>query len=98
MAKKKYGNKRRYLELVIMQLAGSITDLKTQVEYVLCPSVVIDGLKRPAIRYIADFVYTDDSGKTVVEDCKGMLTPVYKLKRHLMMYFHGIKINEIFQK
>jgi len=95
MAKQKA---RRYLELVIMQLAGSITDLKTQVEYVLCPSVVIDGRKRPAIMYIADFVYTDDSGKTVVEDCKGMLTPVYKLKRHLMMYFHGIKINEIFQK
>ena len=89
---------RRYRELVIMQLAGAITDLKTQVAYVLCPSVVIAGRKRPAIRYIADFVYTDDAGKTVVEDCKGMLTPVYKRKRHLMMHVHGIKINEIFQR
>ena len=113
MAKQKYGNKmtvvdgetfaskleaRRYRELVIMQLAGAITDLKTQVAYVLCPYVVIAGRKRPAIRYIADFVYTDDEGKTVVEDAKGVLTPVYKLKRHLMMHVHGIKINEIFQR
>jgi len=113
MAKQKYGNKmtvvdgetfaskleaRRYRELVIMQLAGAITDLKTQVAYVLCPSVVIAGLKRRSMRYIADFVYKDDEGKTVVEDAKGVLTPVYKLKRHLMMHVHGIKINEIFQR
>jgi len=50
------------------------------------------------MRYIADFVYKDDEGKTVVEDAKGVLTPVYKLKRHLMMHVHGIKINEIFQR
>ena len=113
MAKQKYGNKmkvvdgetfssileaRRYRELVIMQRSGAITDLKTQVAYVLCPSVVIAGRKRRSMSYIADFVYKDDEGKTVVEDAKGVLTPVYKRKRHLMMHVHGIKINEIFQR
>jgi hypothetical protein len=73
--------------------AKKITDLQLQVKYELAPSVVIQGRKRPPIRYVADFVYMQD-GKRVVEDVKGMLTPVYKLKRHLMATVHGIEILE----
>lgn len=43
--------------------------------------------------YIADFVYTEN-GKKVVEDVKGCRTEVYKLKKKMVLYFHGIKIKE----
>lgn len=49
-----------------------------------------------AVTYIADFVYTDTAtGQTVVEDSKGMRTRDYILKRKLMLYIHGIKIQEV---
>lgn len=48
-----------------------------------------------AVTYIADFVYTDTTtGKEVVEDAKGMRTKDYVIKRKLMLYIHGIKIQE----
>jgi hypothetical protein len=43
--------------------------------------------------YIADFVYQED-GKLVVEDVKGHRTEVYKLKKKLMLWVHGIRIKE----
>lgn len=49
-----------------------------------------------ACTYVADFVYTDvQSGKTVVEDAKGMKTEVYRIKKKLMLYVHGIRIIEV---
>lgn len=49
-----------------------------------------------AVTYIADFVYTDSAtGKVVVEDAKGMRTDKYIIKRKLMLYIHGIKIQEV---
>lgn len=48
--------------------------------------------------YIADFVYTEN-GQQVVEDTKGCKAgaayAIYKIKRKLMLYIHGIKIKEI---
>jgi hypothetical protein len=83
----------RYLQLIMLGKAKKITDLQLQVKYELAPSVVIQGRKRPPIRYVADFVYMQD-GKQVTEDVKGMETPVYRLKRHLMATVHGIEILE----
>ncbi len=49
-----------------------------------------------AVTYKADFTYIDvATGKTVVEDSKGMRTRDYILKRKLMLYIHGIKIQEV---
>lgn len=48
-----------------------------------------------AVTYIADFVYTSATGKVVVEDAKGMRTRDYIIKRKLMLYIHGIKIQEV---
>jgi hypothetical protein len=86
---------RRYLVLVEMEQAGEITNLRRQVKFELIPSVRILGSKRatPALRYVADFVY-DQGGKTIVEDVKGLLTPVYKIKRHLMKHIFNIDILE----
>lgn len=85
----------RYANLKLMQRAGLICDLRRQVKFVLAPSVMIKGEKRatPALCYTADFGYTEN-GEPVVEDTKGFLTPVYKIKRHLMKSVHGIDIKE----
>ena len=79
----------RYLFLRSEQLAGRISDLKCQVPFTLLPP---QGKER-AVKYIADFTYMRD-GKLVVEDSKGFKTDVYRLKRKLMLYIHGIEIQE----
>lgn len=86
---------RRYKELLEEQKTGTLTDLETQVRFELIPKQ--DGER--ACFYVADFVYKDREGKTVVEDVKGskrMLTDVYKIKKKLMLKVHGIKVKEIF--
>lgn len=84
----------RWLHLVALQRAGQISELERQVVYVLSPSVVIQGRKRPPLKYIADFVYTDSDGKTITEDVKGVVTEGYRIKRHLMAAM-GIQIKEV---
>ena len=75
--------------LRLLERAGKITDLKRQVKFELIPKQ--EGER--ACYYIADFTYMEN-GELVVEDCKGFKTDVYKLKRKLMLYVHGIKIKE----
>lgn len=104
----KYGNKktevdgitfdsqaeaRRYKALKLLERAGEIQSLELQPVYELVPSVTLYGRKRTAVRYKADFRYINN-GQTVVEDVKGMRTPVYNLKRHLMKAVHNIEIKE----
>ena len=45
--------------------------------------------------YVADFVYLDEQGKTVVEDAKGVRTKDYIIKRKLMLWLHNIRIREV---
>ncbi|MEN9868225.1 MAG: hypothetical protein RL748_3815 [Pseudomonadota bacterium] len=86
----------RYQQLLLLLLqAKHISNLMRQVSFELAPSVVIDGKPKRALRYVADFQYIEvASGKTIVEDVKGMLTQAYIIKRHLMMSVHGITILE----
>ncbi|MGO4304214.1 DUF1064 domain-containing protein [Cupriavidus sp. RAF12] len=106
----KYGNQRvtwngqtfdsrremeRYSHLLLLERAGHIQQLERQVVFVLSPAVVIAGRKRPALRYVADFVYRDAAGNQVTEDAKGAVTDVYRVKRHLMKAVHGIDIREV---
>lgn len=101
---------RRFMELLMMQRAGHISELQTQVKYELIPSQyesyerygkdgkrLKDGQKliERGVSYVADFVYKDSTGKTVVEDTKGVKTKDYIIKRKLMLYIHGIKIKEV---
>lgn len=80
---------KRYLELKILEKAGVIKDLQRQVPYTL-----IDKSRYgKAIKYVADFVYYEDD-KLVVEDVKGVLTPLYKLKKRLMAERFGIEVKE----
>jgi ribosomal protein S8 len=92
--------------LKLLQRQGLISDLQEQVVYELIPKqteIVEVQLKKSvkqkeicierACTYIADFTYTEN-GVKVVEDCKGMRLPDYKIKRKLMLFIHGIKIKE----
>lgn len=79
----------RYMELKLLERAGAIKDLRRQVSYVL----INKSRYGRAIKYVADFVYYED-GKLVVEDVKGVRTPVYKLKKRLMAEVYGIEIKE----
>lgn len=86
---------RRYQELKLLERAGKISDLLTQVSYKLAPPVKFAGTTRnkPALRYIADFRYVED-GVTIVEDVKSpaSITEAFQIKRHLMLSTHGIDI------
>ena len=73
--------------LRLLERAGKIKDLKRQVKYELIPKQ--EGER--ACTYIADFTYYED-GKLVVEDCKGCQTEVFKRKKKLMLWVHGIRI------
>lgn len=86
----------RYGQLKFMEKAGEIKNLERQKKYVLQPSFKFLGKTIREIAYVADFVYEED-GKVVVEDCKSPITrknPVYKIKKKMMMYVHGIEIKE----
>ena len=84
--------------LKLWQRAGLISDLREQVTFVLIPAQH-DNDGNPiekSVRYIADFVYTDnETGQMVVEDTKGVRTKEYIIKRKLMLYIHGIRIKEV---
>ena len=83
----------RYGQLKLYEKGGLISELKLQVSYELIPKLVINGKTERAIKYIADFVYYDTVNKCeVVEDVKGMITDVFKLKYRLMKFIHGIDI------
>jgi hypothetical protein len=82
------GEAARYLVLRDRFAAGVISDLRLQVSYRL---TVNDDL---ICRYIADFVYIRD-GLEIVEDYKGAITDVFRLKRKLMRACHGITIYEV---
>lgn len=94
----KYRSKRerdRHTDLIMLGAAGKIAGLTREVPFVLAPGVVIQGRKRPPLRYVADFVYTDvESQNVIVEDAKGVRTEGYRIKRHLMKAIHGVEILE----
>ena len=101
----KYGNRRsggfdsqlergRYNDLLLLERAGKISELRRQVKYELIPNQYKDGkcLYRK-VTYVADFTYMED-GALVVEDSKGFKTPEYIIKKKLMYMIHGIIIKE----
>nr|UVX87047.1 MAG: Protein of unknown function (DUF1064) [Bacteriophage sp.] len=83
----------RYLVLKGMEKDGTIKDLRRQVRYELIPAFDVDGRHYRPVYYVADFVYVEN-GKEVVEDVKGMITDVYKLKSKLFARRYGKVIKE----
>lgn len=87
---------RRYEELKTLAQTQKIVDLRLQVPFELIPSQYQDGrcIER-SVKFIADFTYLED-GQLVVEDVKSpaTITPVFVLKRKLMLYIRGIRVKE----
>ena len=101
---------RRGQELLLLEKAGKITELRRQVKYELIPAQyetyerygkkgqrLKDGVRllERKVEYVADFVYTiTETGENVVEDTKGVRTADYIIKRKLMLAVRGIRIKE----
>lgn len=92
--------KDRYLELLVMQKAGIISDLVCHPEFEIIPRQTFPETGKFAFHpahYTADFQYVRD-GKTVVEDVKSKVTREekdYVLRRKLMLYMNGIYVEEV---
>ena len=80
----------RWCELKLLERAGKISDLRRQVKFELVPKQ--DG--ESACNYVADFVYLNENGETVVEDCKGVRTDAYIIKRKIFQWRYDMKIKE----
>ncbi len=94
---KKEAERFRYLKHCLE--AGQISDLRLQQAYTLQEAYITpDGERVRAIKYIADFVYTDcESGRVLVEDVKskGTVTAVYGMKKKMMQEKFGINVREV---
>ena len=81
---------RRYGELKLLERAGKIKNLERQPRY----DLEVNGVKIGF--YKADFRYWDQAtSQHVVEDVKGMRTPVFAIKAKLMKALHRVEIVEI---
>ena len=85
---------RRLNDLKVLQRAGEIKDLQTQVRYNLIPAQKICGEKVRGTDYIADFVYWTKDDQFICEDAKGHKTADYIIKRKLMKLIHNIDVVE----
>jgi hypothetical protein len=82
----------RYWQLKILHRVGRITELVLQPEF----PITVNGIT--VAKYIADFEYTDDQGRRVIEDVKSPATsrhPLFRLKKKLVEALHGITITEV---
>ena len=88
---------KRYSDLMLLQRAGKISGLTRQVPFLIAAGVKLHGEKRtrPAVRFLADFVYSCPVDGVVVEDVKGMDTPMSRLKRHLMATVLGVMVRVV---
>lgn len=85
----KFDSKReaeRYCELKLLEKAKEIRNLELQPRFLLQDKFKDrNGKTHRKIEYVADFMYIDKDGKKIVEDVKGMMTDVYKLKKKLFL-------------
>ena len=79
---------KRYGELKLLLRGELISCLELQKAFPLA----VNGVQ--ICKYVADFVYRACSGHLIIEDTKGQKTPVYQIKKKLMLACHGIHILE----
>lgn len=80
---------KRYSELRLLERAGQINNLELQPKFPL----IVNGVK--VCDYLGDFAFFENN-KRVIEDVKGMKTPVYRLKRKILLALNpGIDHREI---
>lgn len=76
----------RYSELKLLEKGKEIRNLVLQPRFLLQDEFFDKNeVKHKKIEYVADFMYIDKCGKTIVEDVKGVLTDVYKIKKKMFL-------------
>ena len=78
----------RYLDLKTLEMHKRIRDLKLQ------PCFPFKYDDKVMFKYYADFEYYEND-EYIVEDVKGVKTPVYKLKKKLIEAQYKIRIIEV---
>jgi dsDNA-binding SOS-regulon protein len=96
-----------YIKLKVMEQAGEISDLELQKPFELVPQQrepstytkkgkeVLGKVIERKSSYIADFYYKDKDGVYHCVDTKGFRTADYILKRKLLLWRYGIRIEEV---
>ena len=79
---------RRYSQLLWMNKAGVIRNLELQ------PKFVFHHNGKKIFEYRADFAYFEGE-RRIIEDVKGVRTPVYRLKKKLVEAHWNVTIQEI---
>lgn len=88
---------QRYQELRLLERAGEIRNLETQPSF----PITINGRQvrvrskgypnGRAMKAVMDFAYFDGN-RRVIEDVKGMDTPVSRIKRALVEAIYGVRV------
>ena len=89
---------KRWIYLKQLQSNGEIINLKRQVPYTLIPSQKGNDGKVlfREVKYVSDFEYDlASTGEHIVEDTKGVVLPIFKLKQKLMYFFLGIQVKVV---
>lgn len=85
-----------YEDLLWQQRTGAVKSIELQPEFVLQPAYEVAGRKIRPIIYKADFKVTEADGHVYYVDTKGMKTPVYLLKKKMLLYkFPDIDFREV---
>lgn len=87
---------KRYQELVLLVAAGEVKELQLQPRFPIYVCKYRGGELTKVCDYVADFRYREGpNGLLVIEDVKGVRTPVYRLKRKMFEAQYGIEIREV---
>lgn len=85
---------KRWVYLKCLEAEGTIKNLVRQVPYTLIPTLYKDGkvLYREC-KYVSDFEYDMvKTGEHIVEDVKGIVLPIFKIKQKLMYDKFGVEV------
>ena len=86
------GEARRYGELRLMEKQGLISRLTVHPRYDLTVN------HQKICTYVADFEYRDEGNNRRIEDFKGVVTPVFRIKWKLFEAIHLAKIEIVTAK
>lgn len=91
---------RRYNELRMLERAGKISGLEVHPKWTFGSGARLlrslpkaNGATGAPITYAADFAYfCTERNARIIEDVKGLDTPVSRIKRALLWYFHALEV------
>lgn len=88
---------KRWCYLKELRAEGRIENLVRQVPYTLIPAQYKEGkcLFREC-RYVSDMEYDIvETGEHIVEDVKGIILPIFRLKQKMMFYLFRVEVKVV---